>query len=139
MVVNYRIPNYTKVYYSHAECAAALIAAGFPSGDIPIMVAIAGAESSYSNAIQLGQPYETTGWGTWQITPGNSVPSVGVDMQLLDIHYNARAAHVKFLRQGLKAWSTFNNGVYRRYLIAPDLRVQAHPITVIQTRGEPSE
>jgi len=59
------------------------------------MTAIAGAESSYSNAIQKEQPYATTGWGTWQITPGNSVPSIAVDLALLDLVTNARAALVK--------------------------------------------
>lgn len=111
----YVIPPYTHAYFSKTEISSALSLAGFPANVIPIMVAIAGAESSYSNAIQRGQPYATTGWGTWQITPGNSVPQVGVDLQLLSLEVNARAAFVKWRHQGLEAWSTYNNGVYRRY------------------------
>jgi Lysozyme like domain len=114
-VQHYVIPFYTHAYFSKSEISAALRLAGFPVNTIDTMVAIAGAESSYSNAIQMGQPYATTGWGTWQITPGNSVPSVGVDLQLLPLEVNARAAFVKWARQGLEAWSTYNNGVYRRY------------------------
>lgn len=114
----YVIPEYKHQYFSHGQISQALLAAGFPASVIPTMVAIAGAESSFSNAIQKGQPYKTTGWGTFQITPGNSVPSVGVDLQLLDLRLNARAAWYKYhtLGQGLHAWSTYTNGVYRKYL-----------------------
>lgn len=81
------------------------------------MDAIAGAESSWlQNVVQQGQPYCLTGWGTWQITPGDSVPTVGVNQALLPIGINARAAFVKFKSQGLGAWTTWRNGVYKKYL-----------------------
>jgi hypothetical protein len=113
--MNYVIPPYHRISYGRDVVRSAATAAGF-SAHLDIMVAIAGAESSWSNAIQLDQPYATTGWGTWQITPGNSVPSVGVDLALLDVYANARAARWKFDHQGLHAWTTYTNGVYRKYL-----------------------
>ena len=103
--------------YTSLEVHTALVAAGFPDSLLVIMDAIGGAESSWlPNVIQQGQPYATTGWGTWQITPGDSVPSVGVDRQLLPIEVNARAAHAKWTTQGLDAWTTYRNGVFRRYI-----------------------
>jgi hypothetical protein len=112
---NYVIPPYHRISYGRDLVRGAAAAAGFDA-HLDTMVAIAGAESSWSNAIQLGQPYATTGWGCWQITPGNSVPSVAVDLGLLDLYANARAARVKFDTQGLRAWTTYTNGVYRKYL-----------------------
>lgn len=114
-MTNYAIPNYTRVYYSDSQIINALNKAGFPSSVVDTMRCICYAESSGSNAIQENQPYSTTGWGGWQITPGNSVPSVGTDMQLLDIYANARAAKVKYDSQGLKAWVTWQTGAYKKY------------------------
>lgn len=106
------------VYNVH-QIYNALIAAGFPNDGhtCQIMDAIAGAESSWRvNCIQQGQPYRLTGWGTWQITPGNEIPSVGRDHQLLDLNTNARAAYVLWRTRKFQPWTTYNNGVYRRYL-----------------------
>ena len=48
--------------------------------------------------IQLGQPYSTTGWGLWQITPGDSGNlTYGQDYQLLDPWNNAEQAALKCL------------------------------------------
>jgi hypothetical protein len=116
MPVDYTIPPYHRVFYARGDIENAIRNAGFPAGLIATMTAIAYAESSGSNAIQKYQPYATTGWGCWQITPGNSVPSVGIDLALLDLHANARAAFVKWHSQGLHAWSTYTSGIYRKYL-----------------------
>lgn len=106
----------TTTYTIH-QIYNALIAAGFPTDACKTMDAIAGAESSWKvGCIQAGQPYETTGWGTWQITPGNEVSFIGVDYQLLDLFTNARAAHFLWLARGFEPWTTYNNGVYKRYL-----------------------
>jgi len=104
------------------------------------MAAIAVAESSWTNAVQKGQPYSTTGWGTWQITPGNSVAEVGVDRDLLDLATNARAAFVKYSERGYLPWVTYTNGKYKEYLgfqgigvpsgaPMPETIVAAHSIT----------
>jgi hypothetical protein len=105
------------IAYTQSQIYTALKDAGFPQDTWHTMDAIAGAESSWlPDVIQAGQPYSTTGWGTWQITPGNSVPCIGIDHALLPLEANARAAWCKYTRQGYEAWSTWGSGVYRKYL-----------------------
>lgn len=111
----YTVPAYESVQYDDDDMIQALRDAGFPFNVLDVMRCIGYAESSGSNAIQRGQPYDTTGWGCWQITPGDSVPSVGVDKELLDLDTNARAAFEKWKVQGLGAWSTYKNGAYAKW------------------------
>ena len=95
------------------------IAAGGPSSQASIAAAIADAESSLNvKAVQQGQPYATTGWGLWQITPGNSVPSVGVDNALLNGLTNAKAAVIKYKAAGnsFAPWTTYTSGKYKEFL-----------------------
>ena len=105
--------------YTVHEIYNALIAAGFPhtpeDGTVcRTMDAIAGAESSWEkNCVQQGQPYRLTGWGTWQITPGDEIPSVGVDHALLDLNTNAKAAYYLWCRRGYEPWTTYNNGTIK--------------------------
>lgn len=73
----------------------------------PTMAGVAYAESSgIPSRVQKGQPYSSTGWGLWQITPGNSEPTIGVNNQLLNPTTNAKAAVAKFDTQGIGAWSS---------------------------------
>lgn len=92
--------------------------AGGPSSVASTAEAITGAESSFlPGIIQAGQPYSTTGWGLWQITPGNSVPAYGEDYQLLDPWNNAEAAVAKFdAAGGFSPWTTFDDGDYQQFL-----------------------
>jgi hypothetical protein len=97
------------------------VAAGGPSSQAALAatIAITGAESSYlPGIIQQGQPYATTGWGLWQITPGNSESQFGQDYQLLDPWNNAEAAVAKYRDAGstFRPWSTYNDGAYLKYL-----------------------
>ena len=97
------------------------VAAGGPSSQAATAAAITGAESGYKpGIIQAGQPYSTTGWGLWQITPGNSVSQFGQDYQLLDPWNNAEAAVAKYKAAGnsFKPWTTYNTGAYRSFLPA---------------------
>jgi hypothetical protein len=97
------------------------IQAGGSPGLANTMAAIAMAESGGDpNSVQKNQPYATTGWGLWQITPGNSVPSIGTDQQLLDPLTNAKAAVAKEKSQGLGAWTTYTSGAYKQFLGQPD-------------------
>lgn len=90
---------------------------GGPPGLANTMAAIAMAESGGNAAsVQKGQPYATTGWGLWQITPGNSYPNLGTDKALLDPNTNAKAAVAKFKSQGLGAWTTYTSGAYKSYM-----------------------
>lgn len=93
--------------------------AGFPPAEAVIATAITQPEASANaDAIQQGQPYATTGWGLWQITPGNSVPSVAVDYGLLVPQNNADAAFVKYRGSGnsFRPWTTWTSGKYRAWL-----------------------
>jgi hypothetical protein len=71
------------------------------------------------SAVQQGQPYATTGWGLWQITPGNSEPQAGINGALLNPANNAVAAVAKYRGAGgFTPWTTYVNGLYRPYLLA---------------------
>lgn len=94
-------------------------AAGGPRGVADIAQAITGAESGRRpGAVQQGQPYATTGWGLWQITPGNSEPQFGINAALLTPINNARAAVAKYHGAGSRftPWTTYNDGAYARWL-----------------------
>lgn len=104
--------------YTYAQVEGFWIQAGGPKAVAPIAAAIAMAESSDSNVEQQGQPYATTGWGLWQITPGNSEPNAGTDSQLLNPQANAKAAVEKYEQAGnsFTPWTTFTSGKYLQYL-----------------------
>lgn len=98
----------------------AWMGAGGPGGLwAHIAGAITGAESGFrANAVQQGQPYATTGWGPWQITPGNSEPQYGTDYGLLNWRSNALAAVAKFRQAGgsFSPWTTFGSGAYLQFM-----------------------
>ncbi|HEV2378045.1 MAG TPA: hypothetical protein VGS19_38515 [Streptosporangiaceae bacterium] len=107
-----------------------------------IAAAITGAEASfYPGIIQAGQPYITTGWGLWQITPGDSVPSqYGSDYQLLDPWNNAEGAVAKYNVQGFNAWTTYFDGAYLQYLQHTSADIQlTDPGEYVQINSAPSD
>src|SRR5689334_13705443 len=86
---------------SFARIEGYWIAAGGPASNAATAAAITGAESgSLPGNIQPSQPYSTTGWGLWQITPGNSESAFCVDFRLLDPWNNAEAAVAKYRGAG---------------------------------------
>jgi hypothetical protein len=103
---------------SFDQVAALALAGGFPPGPAVIATAITTCESSrVQSAIQPDQPYDTTGWGLWQITPGDSEPQFGINNALLDGLNNARAAYAKYTGAGgFSPWTTYTNGCYSQYL-----------------------
>jgi hypothetical protein len=107
------------------QIAAVARAAGFPAGPAVYAVAITHPESDAdSDAVQQGEPYAETGWGLWQITPGDSVPQFGIDNQLLVPISNARAAHAKWAAAGgFSPWTTYENGLEEPYLAAAQAAV----------------
>lgn len=120
-----KYPTGNRTVLSYADVYRVARQAGFTASQAVIMAAIAMSESGRQpGVVQSGQPYRTTGWGLWQITPGNSVPSVGTDDQLLDPLTNARAAKAKFDgaaragRSGFSPWTTYTSGAYRKYVAA---------------------
>jgi hypothetical protein len=104
----------------YAQIEGYWVDAAGPSGaDAQIAAAITFCESSFEpGIIQAGQPYSTTGWGLWQITPGNSVPSqYGSDYQLLDPWNNAEAAVYKYdAAGGFSPWTTYVDGCYANHV-----------------------
>src|SRR6185437_7387881 len=96
--------------YSFGQLEDLWVQAGGPRSVAPVMAAIGLAESGGRNVKQKGQPLSRTGWGIWQITPG--------DPSLLDPHRNARAAVAKYRSQGLRAWTTYTTGRYKAYLVS---------------------
>lgn len=112
-------PTGNRTQLSWADVYRVARQAGFSPAAAVIATAITMPESGrYPGIQQSGQPYSTTGWGLWQITPGNSVPSVGVDNALLDPLTNARAAYAKYVGAGnsFRPWTTYVDGAYRAYL-----------------------
>lgn len=104
---------------SDDQLAALLRKAKVSAGDAAYLVAVAHPESGDDPAaVQQGVPYSQQGWGIWQITPGDSVPSVGVNEALLNPQANARAAAVKLKSQGLGAWTTYTSGKYQQFFPA---------------------
>jgi len=96
--------------YSYGQLEGAWDQAGGPRGDAALAAAIAMAESGGRSVMQTGQPWATTGWGPWQITPGNA--------SLLPLTPNALAAVAKFrgARDSFRPWTTFEDGAYRAFL-----------------------
>lgn len=111
---------------SWEQVAAVALKGGWPPGPAVYAVAITEPESSRdASVVQQGQPYATTGWGLWQITPGNSVPQFGVDRQLLNPLNNAKAGHFKWAQAGgFSPWTTFMNGLEVPYLGAAEAAVR---------------
>jgi hypothetical protein len=102
-----------------AQAEGYWVAAGGPAAEAATAAAITGAESSFQpGAIQPSQPYITTGWGLWQITPGDSEPQFGEDYQMLDPFNNAEAAVAKYegANNTFQPWTTYNDGAYLQFL-----------------------
>lgn len=95
---------------SAAQVASVAYSAGWRGADLTIAVAITMPESGAdTTAVQQGQPAATTGWGLWQITPGNS--------GLLDAMANAKAAFAKYqAAHGFTPWTTFVGGQYLAWM-----------------------
>jgi hypothetical protein len=108
----------------YAQIEGFWVDAGGPSGSDgshtypQVAAAITYCESSFEpGAIQPDEPYSTTGWGLWQITPGNSVPQYGTDFQVLDPWNNAEEAVNKFdAAGGFSPWTTYVDGCYAPHL-----------------------
>ena len=85
-------------------------AAGGPKSLAPLAAAVAEAESGGRDVMQQGQPFATTGWGYWQITPGGP--------QYLDPMTDAREAVAKWSAAGhsFSPWTTYVDGAYKPFL-----------------------
>lgn len=121
------------------QVAAVARVAGWPLDVAVTAVSITEPESGRDAAvIQANEPYSQTGWGLWQITPGNSEPQFGIDRQLLDPLNNARAALAKFQGVGgsFTPWTTWTHGLNTPYLgVAGQAVGQVWNLTQTQVDG----
>jgi len=116
------------VIVTYDEAARYAHDAGFNDQQAATMAAIAGAESDWNTQGRGDQNLSKYGSrGLWQIftkvwSPrdlgvSNSTQWDPVSLAALDDpETNARAAKAVFVKQGLRAWSTFKNGAYKRFL-----------------------
>jgi hypothetical protein len=96
--------------YSYAQLEGLWTSAGGSAAEAPIMAAIAMAESGGGANSTNSNSNGTIDRGLWQIN------SIWGGLSTFDPNANAKAAvHIRGV-QGLKAWSTYNNGAYRRFL-----------------------
>lgn len=96
------------------QVAGLVKAAGFPTNDQAIMVAICKAESGYNTTATHKNSNGSIDRDLWQI---NSVHSQFNASQLLnDPQYNANAAKSIYSGQGLKAWTTYTSGAYQKFM-----------------------
>lgn len=97
-----------------STAAAAVRAAGFPAAMVPVMVAIAMAESSLRPTATHTNSNGSTDYGLFQINSSHTdVLGMG---SWSDPYVNAKMAKVIYDRQGLAAWSVYNSGAYNQYL-----------------------
>ncbi len=116
---------------SYAAIEGAWDQAGGPPDQAPVAAAITGAESTFTpSRVEQGHPYAQTGWGLWQITPGNSEPQYGTDTALLTPLNNAEAAVAKYDaavaagEPGFGPWATWRDLAYVGFLqpgVPPDM------------------
>jgi hypothetical protein len=149
---------------SYADIEGYWIAAGGPDGNISVpqdpaepswpygtftvaqvAAAITGAESSLEPGnIQPDVDYcdagaDRAGWGLWQITCGNEVPSYGTDFQVLDPWNNAEAAVSLYNASEFGPWTTYTSLAYQQYLedVAPATGL-TDPGQYVQVHSTPS-
>jgi len=112
---------------SREQIATYAKSAGFPDDLVPTMVAIALAESGGRTEAHADDSDDNS-YGLWQI---NMIGSLGpgrrkqfglkTDSELLNPTVNARAAYAIYKSQGLKAWTTYTSGKYKKHLNASDV------------------
>lgn len=99
---------------------SALRLAGFTGGTVAVMTAIAGAESTFDNEATHHNGDGSTDYGMFQINSKNTAyvpanffpPGEGWK----SVYLNAVAAKKIYDAQGLRAWTTYTNGDYVKFL-----------------------
>jgi len=101
--------------YNSAQLQSLWIQAGGPRAVAPTMAAIALAESS-GRAGAVGGPNSngTYDYGCWRINSVHGYPKA--KLLAADQSFNAQCAVTIYKAQGLRAWSTYSSGAYRKYL-----------------------
>lgn len=84
-----------------------------PNWDAQIMIAIAGAESSWDTTATSA----TNDFGLWQIN-NQAWPELFAHYNWWDPHDNAAMMNHVWIKQGYNAWTTYWQGQYRAYMDA---------------------
>lgn len=114
--------------HTDGQLAEAAWNAGFRSlEELATIVAIAHPESGGCDKVQPGEPYADTGYGVWQITPGDSEPQCGINAALLSLQANACAAWAKYRDAGhsFNPWTTYVYGDYLPYMASARVSAQS--------------
>jgi hypothetical protein len=108
-------PAAAPMNYAPSEIHSALISAGVPPSVAPTLTAVSGAESGFGRST-LSPPNKdgSRDHGVFQVNDKAWPQFKNVAAQPLSTQA-AIAAHI-YNTQGLKAWSTYNNGAYKKYL-----------------------
>jgi hypothetical protein len=101
--------------YKPSEINTALVNAGVPPHVAPTLTAVSGAESGFGRST-ISPPNKdgSRDHGVFQVNDKAWPQFKNVAAQPLQTQA-AIAAHI-YNTQGLKAWSTYNNGAYKKYL-----------------------
>lgn len=99
-----------------AQIAQLVKQAGFPQSVHVTMVAIALAESG--GRVEVINPFNSNGTKDYGLFQINSVHGYNERDLVTDAAFNTRCAKAIYDRQGLRAWSVYNNGKYQAHMNA---------------------
>ena len=120
--------------FTYAQLEGIWTQAGGPNQSAPIAAAIAMAESGGNSTATNQDSNGTVDRGLWQI---NSVHGA---QSSYDVMTNARAAvAISNSGQNWTPWTTFNNGMYRKYLqvgVAPDTSAPINATNAAANQGQ---
>ena len=124
------IPPTPGVYHP-SEIHTALVAAGVPPSVAPVLTAITGAESRYGASPISGVNRDgSRDYGVGQINSKAWPQFGGPAVAKLPLADQAKIiAHV-YNKQGLTAWSTYNNGAYKRYMSDAEKAAASGPVPI---------
>lgn len=107
------MPTSTSTHYDYKQLRQLWLNAGGNKAWSYVMAAVGLAESSGVTYATNHDANGSVDYGLWQI---NSVHGYDANRLLSDPAYNAKAAVAVFNSSGPHAWSTYNNGDYKKYL-----------------------
>ena len=103
--------------YAPSEIHTALVKAGVPPSVAPTLTAISGAESGFGKSTVSGvNKNGSRDYGVFQVNDKAWPQFGGADVAKLPLDQQAKLAAEIYRKQGLSAWSTYNNGAYKSHL-----------------------
>ena len=103
--------------YAPSEIHTALVNAGVPPSVAPTLTAISGAESGLGKNTVIGVNKDgSRDYGVFQVNNKAWPQFGGADVAKLPLDQQAKLAAEIYRKQGLSAWSTYNNGAYKSHL-----------------------